>query len=179
MRIIQWPIFIAALLMNHVVWAETSDTNFLEEELDISFYATSYSDNCAVCHGDSLQGAPQGTPLVGVPLKHGDSVDEIVASINNGFPQQGMPAWSQTMSEETIRNIALYVAEHRENLNYGDFNYNAELILPDGVIDTELHDFIIEPVITGLDPLPFSITPAARWQHHSGREKVRHEHYFT
>ena len=32
-----------------------------------------FQENCAVCHGENLEGAPQGTPLRG-ELRHGDSM---------------------------------------------------------------------------------------------------------
>ena len=150
---------LACLLLVKAQLGVAEEQNFLEEELDTSFYAASYVEHCAVCHGENMQGAAQGTPLVGVDLQHGSSVDAIAASIANGFPAKGMPAWSQTMPAETIRNLALYIGEQRANLNYADFNYNAPFELPQGVIKTELHDFVFETVISGLDPLPFSIAP--------------------
>ena len=55
-----------------------------------------FNDKCAVCHGEDLQGAPLGTPLVGMDLRHGDTVEEIALSIANGFPETGMPAESTT-----------------------------------------------------------------------------------
>ena len=61
-----------------------------------------FNKNCAVCHGEDLQGAAQGSPLVGVDLKNGDTVPEIANSIATGFPQQGMPAWSDTLNEDQI-----------------------------------------------------------------------------
>ncbi len=70
-----------------------------------------YNKQCAVCHGENLLGAPLGTPLVGVELRHGDSVGEITKSIANGFPESGMPAWSEALSSDWIHNLALYVAE--------------------------------------------------------------------
>ena len=57
-------------------------------------FAALFDENCGVCHGEQLEGAPQGTPLVGVDLIHGDSVDQISLSIAEGSPQRGMPAWS-------------------------------------------------------------------------------------
>src|SRR5687767_637590 len=42
-----------------------------------------FRENCAVCHGENLEGAPQGSPLRG-PLRHGETVAEIVASLNDG-----------------------------------------------------------------------------------------------
>lgn len=122
-------------------------------------YAQVYQDNCAVCHGDRLQGAAQGTALIGVDLVHGDSVTEIAASIAGGFPAKGMPAWSQTLSDTQIKNIALFVTEARSGLNYADFNYDAEFTIPYTTFATELHSFKLETVIDGIDPLPFSIAP--------------------
>ena len=46
-----------------------------------------FNENCAVCHGERMQGAPQGTPLVGQDLVHGDSLEALTASITSGFPQ--------------------------------------------------------------------------------------------
>ena len=69
-----------------------------------------YSENCAVCHGGRLEGAPQGTPLIGGALTHGASTDELVASISNGFSERGMPAWSATMSAEQIKTCLLYTS---------------------------------------------------------------------
>ena len=42
-----------------------------------------FQEHCAVCHGDNLEGASQGTPLRG-ELRHGDSMADIIASTSNG-----------------------------------------------------------------------------------------------
>ena len=122
-------------------------------------YSSLFKAQCAVCHGDNLEGAAQGTPLVGVDLRHGDSVDDIAVSIGTGFPASGMPEWSRTLSEADIRNLALYVSETRAGFNYSDFNYDTGFSVPEGVIETQRHAFKLEPLIEGLDPLPFSIAP--------------------
>jgi len=57
-----------------------------EERIDPGYLA-----GCAVCHGDRLQGGPQGPPLNGA-LAHGDSVDALMTSIAKGFPNKGMLA---------------------------------------------------------------------------------------
>jgi glucose/arabinose dehydrogenase len=126
---------------------------------DTDRYATTYLSLCAVCHGENLEGAAQGTPLAGVDLAHGDSVDEIAESVANGFPERGMPEWSRTLSEVEIRNVALFISEARSDLNYNDFNYSTAFTIPEGEIPTEKHTFVLETVIDGLDPLPFSIAP--------------------
>lgn len=115
-----------------------------------------FEQNCAVCHGENLQGTAQGAPLLG-PLRHGDTMAEIVASISNGYLETGMPAWRDSLNQSQIRNIALYVLETRANINYRNFNHKEPLIIPAGVIESELHNFRLETIATGIDALPFSI----------------------
>jgi aldose sugar dehydrogenase len=117
-----------------------------------------YQENCAVCHGENLEGAAQGRPLRG-ELLHGDSVSEIAASISRGYESSGMPSWQRSLSDVQIRNLALYIAEARINVDYQTFNYDAPLIIPDDVIATELHSFRIETVASDLAAAPFSIAP--------------------
>lgn len=137
-----------------------SSTGLAGESQDpLSRYAVVYQAECAVCHGDRLEGAAQGTPLVGVDLVHGDSVAAITASITNGFPAKGMPKWSKALSSAEIKNLALFILETRADLNYQNFNYDAELVIPEGTVATEQHAYRMETIIDDLDPLPFSIAP--------------------
>ena len=118
-----------------------------------------YQKSCSVCHGENLEGAAQGTPLVGSELRHGSSIAEITASIASGFPQTGMPAWSETLSSTEIQRLAIFIGEKRSELGYTDFKIGAPPSIPEGVVKSEEHSFRIETVITGLDPLPYSIAP--------------------
>ncbi len=118
-----------------------------------------FNEQCAVCHGEDLRGAALGTPLVGVDLRHGSSVKEIAKSIASGFPESGMPAWSETLKENQIWNLALYVAEQRQGTTILDKRANIPLILPAGTIVSERHAFRIEKIVDGLDPMPFAIAP--------------------
>ena len=118
-----------------------------------------YQKECAVCHGDALQGAPQGTALKGADLLYGDSLDDIARSTAEGFPQRGMPGFSEALGEERVRALALYISEQRQGTDLEDFRYDAPLEIPSGTIRSEHHDFTIETVIDGLDALPFSIEP--------------------
>jgi glucose/arabinose dehydrogenase len=118
-----------------------------------------FNEQCAVCHGENLQGAALGTPLVGVTLRHGDSVKEIAKSIASGFPETGMPAWSETLNESQMWNLALYVAEQRQGTTILDKRAGIPLVIPAGTIESERHAFRIEVIADGLDPMPFSIEP--------------------
>jgi len=117
-----------------------------------------FQENCAVCHGTSLEGAPQGAPLLG-DLTHGDAMADVVASISNGFIDAGMPAWQDNLTRSQIRNVALYILETRANVNYQTFNHELPLEIPTETIETALHSFRLETVAEGLDNLPFSIAP--------------------
>jgi glucose/arabinose dehydrogenase len=118
-----------------------------------------FNEQCAVCHGEDLRGAPLGTPLVGINLRHGDSVTELAKSIAGGFPETGMPAWSATLSESQIWNLALYVAEQRQGTTILDKRADIPLNIPEGTVTSERHAFRIEKITDGLDPMPFSIAP--------------------
>ncbi|MFQ5635792.1 MAG: PQQ-dependent sugar dehydrogenase [Gammaproteobacteria bacterium] len=118
-----------------------------------------FNEQCAVCHGEDLRGAALGPPLVGVELRHGDTVREIAASIAGGFAETGMPAWSETLSRDRIWNLALYVAEQRQGTTILDKGDKIPLVIPDGIVTSERHDFRIEKIADGLDPMPFSIAP--------------------
>ena len=118
-----------------------------------------YAEFCAVCHGANLEGAAQGTPLAGIALRHGESVDQIAKSIAEGFPQTGMPGWSATLDSVQIRRLAISISEKRSDLTYTDFKVAAPPVVPEGSIKSEEHRFRMETVATGIDRLPYSIAP--------------------
>jgi glucose/arabinose dehydrogenase len=122
-------------------------------------FLSPYAANCSVCHGAGMEGAPQGTPLVGSDLRHGESTEEIARSIADGVPNTPMPAWSGSLSAIEIQRLAIYIGEQRANLTYTDFKVASPLEIPAGPIASERHDFRIETVATGIDRLPYSIAP--------------------
>ena len=71
-----------------------------------SRFGITYQETCAVCHGEQLQGAAQGTQLRG-ELMHGDSVIELARNIGTGFPDQGMPAWSEVFTP-AVSSLVFY-----------------------------------------------------------------------
>lgn len=116
-----------------------------------------YQESCAVCHGEQMQGSPQGTALVGVDLHHGVSMDHLVASIGEGYPDRGMPEWGTVLDAEQIKSLAMWILENREGLRYEGFNLNSQLTLPTAPIHSLKHAFSVELVADDLDPLPYSI----------------------
>jgi glucose/arabinose dehydrogenase len=117
-----------------------------------------FQENCAVCHGEDLEGAAQGTPLRG-ELVHGESMADVVAIISNGNVDSGMPSWDDIFSPVEIRGLAMYVLETRANVGYVTSNYHAPLSIPEGEFETALHSFRLETLADDLDALPFSLAP--------------------
>ena len=117
-----------------------------------------FQENCAVCHGEDLEGAAQGTPLRG-ELVHGESMADVVAIISNGNVDSGMPSWDDIFSPVEIRGLAMYVLETRANVGYVTSNYDAPLSIPEGEFETALHSFRLETLVDDLDALPFSLAP--------------------
>ncbi len=70
-----------------------------------------------------------------------------------------MPAWSETLDADTIRRLAIFIGEQRASLSYADFNVAAPPAIPTGTVASEEHDFRVEIVAEGIDPLPYSIAP--------------------
>ena len=109
----------------------------------------SYKENCAVCHGAQLEGASQGVALVGRELVGGDSIDAISASIANGNPAKGMPAWASVLDDEAIKSLAILIREHRLGLGFGNLMAQympGEWTLPSQPVTTQLHTVTMEIV---------------------------------
>jgi glucose/arabinose dehydrogenase len=70
-----------------------------------------------------------------------------------------MPGWSDRLTAEEIRGMAIYIAERRVDRVFTDFRVDAPVSIPETVVESEEHDFRIEVVTDKLDPLPFSIQP--------------------
>jgi cytochrome c oxidase cbb3-type subunit 3 len=72
--------------------------------------ATTFADQCAVCHGEQGEGlAELGGPSLNdqIWLYGGDKAD-VIAQIRQ--PRHGvMPAWSGRLDPETIKILAVYV----------------------------------------------------------------------
>jgi glucose/arabinose dehydrogenase len=130
------------------------DSDFLDP------FVANYDEHCSRCHGLNLEGIPSlGSALVDAELAHGDSVADLSKSIAHGFPQSGMAGWSEQLSPEEIRGLAIYIAERRVDLLFTEFKIDAPMAIPGGVIKSEVQDFRVEVVTDHIDPLPFSIQP--------------------
>jgi len=75
-----------------------------------SLGAEVFSDNCTACHGETGRGGRElGAPnLADAVSLYGNTTATIIAQLNN--PKHGvMPAWQTRLSDETIKQLAVYV----------------------------------------------------------------------
>jgi glucose/arabinose dehydrogenase len=116
-----------------------------------------YDQQCATCHAADLTGEAIGVPLVGRDLLHGQSLEEIAVSIAQGYPQSGMPSWSETLNTNQIKSLAVFIVEERNSMPQGEFNIRTPITFPEEAIVTDKHAFTVEPFVEGLEELIFSM----------------------
>jgi glucose/arabinose dehydrogenase len=126
-------------------------------ELDI--YVPLYADNCAQCHGAQLEGTDKGLALVGSDLPGGDSVYALQQSIRHAHIAQHQLAITESLTDIEIKGLAIFIGERRLGQRFTQFQFDRDVEIPRGVQFSEEHQFAIETVIDGLDPMVFSIEP--------------------
>ena len=82
------PYFVCGNAVLLVVLGMTLGPACLGQVAALGGFGATFNEECAVCHGENLEGAAQGTPLVGVDLVHGDSMKDLIRSIAEGYPEK-------------------------------------------------------------------------------------------
>jgi cytochrome c oxidase cbb3-type subunit 3 len=82
--------------------------DFLRTPANIARGEGLFKANCVACHGEHGQGIV-GPNLVDRFWIHGGSREQIVASIQNGWTEKGMPAWGLSLGSEKVHWLAAYV----------------------------------------------------------------------
>lgn len=103
--------------------------------------AVHYADYCAGCHGQQL------AAFVDRKWKHGDSPEEIFTSIKEGLPENGMPSFAATFSDEEIQGLVSYIKEGIEKIDQYSFEQES---LPDTIRSEEL-SLTLDTIVSGLD----------------------------
>jgi len=67
-----------------------------------------YQRNCKICHGPDGKGAT-GPNLTDNEWIYGNSQNEIIRTIKNGNKNGSMPAWGNTLNENEIKKVALFI----------------------------------------------------------------------
>ncbi len=134
-----------ALCATHLCLAQTKPAATKSTEV--------YTQFCASCHGDKMQGG-QGNTLVGFALKNGDDAESLFNSIKNGNLAAGMPPFSPALDDATIRGLVVLIREKRRTAELeGNPIPKSQ---PDGRYTSQEHNYIIETVADGLTT-PWSV----------------------
>jgi len=67
------------------------------------------SYNCGSCHRNDGGGNAIGPNLTDEYWLHGGNIKDVQATIKNGVPTKGMPAWGGALSPKDLRNVAFFV----------------------------------------------------------------------
>ncbi|MGR3810532.1 PQQ-dependent sugar dehydrogenase [Jiulongibacter sp. NS-SX5] len=106
-----------------------------------------YAQYCSSCHGEKVEA------FVDRKWQHGNDKDAIIASITNGWVENGMPAWKGTVSEEGIEGLADLIVNSLGTVNQYDFDdtEKTDTYVSEGMI------LKLEKVIDGVDS-PWGLT---------------------
>ncbi|MES0488765.1 MAG: cytochrome c [Leptospirales bacterium] len=78
-----------------------------------------YDTNCSNCHGPTGEGdgqaglnlKPRPRNYVKDGFKYGSRIEEIVLTVRDGLEDTDMPPWGDSLSDDEIRQVAIYVRE--------------------------------------------------------------------
>src|SRR5215472_14372212 len=75
-----------------------------------------FTEVCATCHGTSQAKGPVGPSLFAEQWIHGGDDDSIITSIKNGYPEKGMPAFKDQLSDQDIWQMIAYIRTQTQSL---------------------------------------------------------------
>jgi len=66
-----------------------------------------FQQNCAACHGPNGEGGI-GPNLTDDYWIHGNTAEQILATVREGVLDKGMPAWKSSLNPEQIQHVVAY-----------------------------------------------------------------------
>src|SRR5436190_3161385 len=122
--------------------------------------AAKYTETCVACHGNSIAKGPVGPSLFDAEWLHGGEDDAIVKSIKDGYPEKGMPAFKDQMTDPEIWQMVAYIHTQAANLKEKPV-FVAD---PDGqIIKSEKQTYKVEILARNLEtPWALAFLPDGR-----------------
>lgn len=122
--------------------------------------AAKFTETCASCHGTSVAKGPVGPSLFDDEWVHGGDDDSIVKSIREGYPEKGMPAFKDLMTEQETWQMVAYLRTQAANLKEKPV-YVPD---PDGqIVKSEKQAFKMEIIARNLEtPWALAFLPDGR-----------------
>lgn len=106
---------------------------------DLGEAETNFKNYCSGCHGEQMQA------FVDRQWKYGNSKEDIIKSITDGHPEQGMPSFKAVFSDKEIENLAEYILTGIENVDQYDFQ---DETLKSDTFQTEALQFSLDTLIS-------------------------------
>jgi mono/diheme cytochrome c family protein len=78
------------------------------DEARIALGKALYASECAMCHGEKLEGSGAAPGLRGPKFIYGSALEDHIKVITKGTPNN-MPAFEKQLGAEKIRNVALFI----------------------------------------------------------------------
>jgi aldose sugar dehydrogenase len=103
--------------------------------------AFNYRTYCAGCHGDNLE------KFTAKKWMDEPGNTSVINSIKMGIESQGMPAFQKTFTEKEIEELAAYVKRGIPE----DKSLLKPALIPGGVVESEVQQFIVDTIVTGLN----------------------------
>lgn len=100
-----------------------------------------YTELCSSCHGQKVEA------FVDRKWKHGNTKPEIMASISNGYLDDGMPSWAASLSKGEIDALADLIVQSLGTVTQYDFK---DVVKKDVYTENGMTLKLI-PVVEGLD----------------------------
>lgn len=101
-----------------------------------------YTVNCSGCHGEKMEA------FTDRKWKFGTTKEELFKSIKLGHPDEGMPAFDKTFSDEEITALVDYIQMGIERVDQYKFEEDEKLA---EVFETEEFRFRLDTVVSGLE----------------------------
>jgi len=143
-------VLIIAVICYEIIWG------------DADIYVPMFAVNCSECHGNDLKGTALGPALVSRYLAGGDNIAALMHSIRNQPAHQTI---SDSLSDNEVKGLAIYVGEKRLGQTFTEFRYADPIKLPSGTVTSNVHNFAVEVFADELNTLPYAIAPLpdGRW----------------
>lgn len=106
---------------------------------DLGEAETNFKNYCSGCHGEQMQA------FVDRQWKYGNSKEDIIKSITDGHPEQGMPSFKAVFSDKEIENLAEYILTGIENVD--QYAFQDETLKSD-TFQTEALQFSLDTLIS-------------------------------
>ncbi|MFT6856527.1 MAG: glucose/arabinose dehydrogenase [Cyclobacteriaceae bacterium] len=109
-----------------------------------------YVNNCSGCHGQRMES------FIERDWKYGSSSENILNSIKVGYPENGMPAYGATFSEEELAHLSDFILTSIEGKTKASLlDENPDL---SGLITSDDLSFRLETLTDEISGIPWAIT---------------------